>query len=125
MNYLLRVAAVELTDNSVNLFKYLNFRHIFAFTKCWYFAPPSDNISACHPPSSPLIASACRELLLVVQTTCYGSMLAILQIIMYIVRGAVKKRSFNGQADCKGGWGSAPSALNVSKCENCDPYFII
>ena len=38
-------------------------------------------------------------------------------------KGSHKKWIFYGQADCKGGGGSAPSALTVSKCENFDPFF--
>ena len=38
----------------------------------------------------------------------------------------VKKRSFHGQADWKdGGWGSAPSALTVTKCENVYPFLTL
>ena len=40
-------------------------------------------------------------------------------------KSSKKKRSFYGQADRKGGAGSALSALTVSKCENFGPIFPI
>ena len=40
------------------------------------------------------------------------------------LRAVVKKRTFYGQADCKGGR-APPSALIVSKCENLDPFLAV
>ena len=46
-----------------------------------------------------------------------------LQIVLLSVREVVKNGYFTVRLTVREGWGSAPSVLTVSKCENFDPFF--
>ena len=81
--------------------------------------------------------SSCKEVTLVLTTSTAknSDVVEILEYnevwdswgkIMWTNKGSrQRKTSFYGQADRKGGEGSAPSALTVSKCGNFGPIFPI